>query len=68
MTEEPGGLPSTGSQRVGHDLATEHTLEGEDLGKKSGGGPPGCLGLWGAGPCGPPTGLTPRTRPGSQGL
>ena len=25
-TEEPGGLQSTGSQRVGHDSATEHTL------------------------------------------
>ena len=25
-TEEPGGLQSTGSQRVGHDWATEHTL------------------------------------------
>ena len=24
-TEEPGGLRSAGSQRVGHDLATEHT-------------------------------------------
>ena len=24
-TEEPGGLQSTGSQRVGHDLATKHT-------------------------------------------
>ena len=24
-TEEPGGLQSTGSQRVGHNLATEHT-------------------------------------------
>ena len=23
-TEEPGGLQSTGSQRVGHDGATEH--------------------------------------------
>ena len=23
-TEEPGGLQSMGSQRVGHDLATEH--------------------------------------------
>ena len=23
-TEEPGGLPSTGSQRVGHDWATKH--------------------------------------------
>ena len=23
-TEEPGGLPSMGSQRVGHNLATEH--------------------------------------------
>ena len=26
-TEEPGGLQSTGSQRVGHDLATEHTIK-----------------------------------------
>ena len=26
-TEEPGGLKSMGSQRVGHDLATEHKLE-----------------------------------------
>ena len=25
-TEEPGGLQSVGSQRVGHDLATEHML------------------------------------------
>ena len=24
-TAEPGGLQSTGLQRVGHDLATEHT-------------------------------------------
>ena len=24
-TEEPGGLQSMGSQRAGHDLATEHT-------------------------------------------
>ena len=24
-TEEPGGLQSMGSQRVGHDLATKHT-------------------------------------------
>ena len=24
MTEEPGGLQSMGSQRVGHTLATEH--------------------------------------------
>ena len=24
-TEEPGGLPSMGSQRVGHNLATKHT-------------------------------------------
>ena len=24
-TEKPGGLQSTGSQRAGHDLATEHT-------------------------------------------
>ena len=24
-TEEPGGLQSTGSQKVGHDLATQHT-------------------------------------------
>ena len=23
-TEEPGGLQSTGSQRVGHDLTSEH--------------------------------------------
>ena len=33
-TEEPGGLPSTGSQRVGHDwsnLACTHTLEVEGL-------------------------------------
>ena len=26
-TEEPGRLHSMGSQRVGHDLATEHTHE-----------------------------------------
>ena len=25
-TEEPGGLQSTGSQRVGHDAITEHAL------------------------------------------
>ena len=25
-TEEPGGLQSMGSQRVGHDLATEHAF------------------------------------------
>ena len=25
-TEEPGGLQSVGSQRVGHDLATEHNI------------------------------------------
>ena len=25
-TEEPGGLQSMGSQRVRHDLATEHAL------------------------------------------
>ena len=25
-TEEPGGLKSMGSRRVGHDWATEHTL------------------------------------------
>ena len=25
-TEEPGGLQSMGSQRVGHDLATKHHL------------------------------------------
>ena len=24
--EEPGGLQSLGSQRVGHNLSTEHTL------------------------------------------
>jgi len=24
-TEQPGGLQAMGSQRVGHDLATEHT-------------------------------------------
>ena len=28
---EPGGLQSMGSQRVGHDLATEHT-HGDPLG------------------------------------
>ena len=26
-TQVPGGLESMGSQRVGHDLATEHELE-----------------------------------------
>ena len=26
-TEEPGGLQSIGSQRVGHDLATEHACK-----------------------------------------
>ena len=25
-TREPGGLQSTGSQRVGHDLASEYTI------------------------------------------
>ena len=25
QTEEPGGLQSTGSQKVGHNLVTEHT-------------------------------------------
>ena len=29
-TEEPGGLQSTGSQRVGHDWATEHTHTGSN--------------------------------------
>ena len=27
-TEEPGGLQSMGSQRVRHDLATEHAQKG----------------------------------------
>ena len=27
MVEEPGGLQSMGSQRVGQDLATEHILK-----------------------------------------
>ena len=27
--EEPGGLQSMGSQRVGHNLATEHTQHSE---------------------------------------
>ena len=27
-TEEPGGLQSMGSQRVGHDLATKQQLQG----------------------------------------
>ena len=26
-TEEPGGLQSMGSQRIGHDWATEHTQQ-----------------------------------------
>ena len=26
-TEEPGGLQPMGSQRVGHDLSTEHQLQ-----------------------------------------
>ena len=30
-TEEPGGLQSTGSQRVGHDWVTEHTHKAECL-------------------------------------
>ena len=30
-TEEPGSLQSMGSQRVGHDLATEHALKGQRL-------------------------------------
>ena len=30
-TEEPGGLQSMGSQRVGHDLVTEQELLGLDL-------------------------------------
>ena len=28
-TEEPGGLQSVGSQRVGHDCGTEHTRKNE---------------------------------------
>ena len=28
-TEEPGGLQSVGSQRVGHDRGTEHTRKNE---------------------------------------
>ena len=28
MTEEPGGLQSMGSQRVGHGSVTEHELMG----------------------------------------
>ena len=28
-TEEPGGLQSLGSQRVGHDWATQHSVEPE---------------------------------------
>ena len=27
-TEEPGGLQSMGSQRIGHDCVTEHTCKG----------------------------------------
>ena len=30
-TEEPGGLQSMGSQRVGHDLVTENRLEYLDV-------------------------------------
>ena len=30
-TEEPGGLQSTGSQRFGHDLATEQQQQRRDL-------------------------------------
>ena len=30
-TEEPGRLQSTGSQRVGHDLAIEHTQKNSIL-------------------------------------
>ena len=33
--EEPGGLQSTGSQRVGHDLVTEQQLCG-DFGLRGG--------------------------------
>ena len=32
-TEEPGGLQSVELQRVGHDLATEHTQEAKSLGQ-----------------------------------
>ena len=31
-TEEPGGLQSMGSQRVRHDLATEHAQKGRRQG------------------------------------
>ena len=31
-TEEPGGLQSMGSQRVRHDLATEHAQKGKRQG------------------------------------
>ena len=34
-TEEPGGLQSVGSQRAGHDLATEHEQETLIRGKSS---------------------------------
>ena len=30
-TEEPGGLQSTGSQSVGHDLANKHSTAGQEL-------------------------------------
>ena len=32
-TEEPGGLQSMGSHRVGHDLVTEHSAAQSTLGK-----------------------------------
>ena len=31
-TQEPGGLQSMGSQRVGYDWATEHAAQGTILG------------------------------------
>ena len=33
-TKDPGGLPSMGSQRVGHDCATNHTPHTVNLMKK----------------------------------
>ena len=34
-TEEPGGLQSMGSQRVGHDLATKQDQEEGELGMQT---------------------------------
>ena len=36
-TEEPGVLQSMWSQRVGHNLATEHSTEAQFVGEQGGG-------------------------------